>query len=35
MAITSQSLSRWEDYEKSMASDDLVKNLRKDEGLLD
>ena len=30
-----QSLSRWEDYEISMASDELVKNLRFIEGRLD
>jgi hypothetical protein len=33
--IMNQSLSRWEDYEISMASDELVKNLRFKEGRLD
>ena len=35
MGITNQSLSHWKDYEISMASDELVKNLRFKEGTLD
>jgi hypothetical protein len=35
MATMNQSLSRWEDYEMSMASDELIKNIRVREGKLD
>ena len=35
MATMNQNLSRWEDYEMSMASDELIKNIRVREGKLD
>ena len=35
MGITNQSLSRWKDYEMSMASEELLNNLRVGEGKLD
>ena len=33
--ITSQSLSHWKDYEMSIVSEDLIKNIRIREGTLD